>query len=119
MSGNAFRLFAGIVFALGPLTWLGSPGLLSHAHMSGTDSGEAAKLNQRGLEHLKKKEYDTAIQLFRDALKIQADYADALDNLGKALDAVGKDPEAIDDFDRALKLAPQNAVFHSNKGLAL
>ncbi len=67
-------------------------------------SPEAAKLNTQGLAHLNKKEYDAAIPLFRKALELQPDYPDALNNLGKALDATGKDDEAVADFDRALKL---------------
>jgi tetratricopeptide (TPR) repeat protein len=67
-------------------------------------SHQAMKLNQRGLSHLQKKEYDQAIASFREALQIQPEYPDALDNLGKALDATGKDAEAIADFDRAKAL---------------
>ena len=40
-----------------------------------------------------KKEYEQAIASFREALKIQPEYPDALDNLGKALEATGKDAE--------------------------
>src|SRR5262245_45353212 len=76
---------------------------------------EAKKLNHRGLERLNKGEYNAAVEFFRQALKIKPDYADALNNLGKALEALGKDDEAIGDFDQALKLAPENAVIHSNK----
>ena len=64
---------------------------------------EAAKLNHRGLDHLQKKEYDQAIENFRAALKIQPEYPDALDNLGKALEATGKDEEAIADFEAAME----------------
>ncbi len=93
--------------------------ILAAAQSANAAAGDAVKLNERGLAHLKKKEYDAAIKLFREALQSQPDYAEALDNLGKALDATGKDEEAIGDFDRALKLAPEQAVIHSNKGLAL
>jgi tetratricopeptide (TPR) repeat protein len=82
-------------------------------------SKEAMKLNNRGLDHLKKKEYSEATRLFQEALKIEPDFPDALNNLGKALESSGKDDEAIADFDKALKLAPQDAAIHSNKGLAL
>jgi tetratricopeptide (TPR) repeat protein len=64
-------------------------------------SHQAMKLNQRGLSHLHKKEYDRAIASFREALQIQPEYPDDLDNLGKALDAAGKDAEAIAEFDKA------------------
>lgn len=70
-------------------------------------SPEAAKLNHRGLEHLNKKEYEQAVASFREALQIQPEYPEALDNLGKALEATGKDAEAITDFDKAIQIAPQ------------
>jgi len=82
-------------------------------------SHEAAKLNQRGLDHLRRKEYDQAIASFREALQVQAEYPDALDNLGKALEATGKDAEAIAEFDKAIKIAPDNAAAHADKGMAL
>ncbi len=40
-------------------------------------SHEAAKLNQRGLDHLDKKDYHQAIASFREALQIQPEYAEA------------------------------------------
>jgi len=82
-------------------------------------SDDAKKLNSQGLDHLHKKEYDQAANLFRQALQLQPDFPEALDNLGKALDASGKDDEAVADFDKALKIAPQNASIHADKGLAL
>jgi tetratricopeptide (TPR) repeat protein len=84
-----------------------------------SSSHEAESLNHQGLEHLKKKEYDEAIRLFRQALQLQPDSVAALDNLGKALDAAGKDDDAIADFDKALKTAPENAAIYNDKGLAL
>ena len=80
---------------------------------------QAMKLNQRGLSHLHKKEYDQAIASFREALQIQPEYPDALDNLGKALDATGKDAEAMADFDKAIKIAPNNAAAYADRGMAL
>src|SRR5580700_12018134 len=91
----------------------------SGAETSAQNSPEAAKLNQRGVEHLQKKDYDAAIANFREALQQQPEFPEALDNLGKALDATGKDDEALSDFDKALKLAPQDATVHCDKGLAL
>jgi tetratricopeptide (TPR) repeat protein len=82
-------------------------------------SQQAMKLNQRGLSHLHKKEYDQAIASFRAALEIQPEYPDALDNLGKALDATGKDAEAIAEFDKAIKIAPNNAAAYADRGMAL
>jgi Flp pilus assembly protein TadD len=75
-----------------------------HADAGAEISHEAAKLNHRGLDHLHKKEYEQAIASFREALQIQPEFPDALDNLGKALEAIGKDGEAIAEFDKAIKL---------------
>ena len=80
---------------------------------------QAMKLNQRGLSHLHKKEYDQAIASFREALQIQPEYPDALDNLGKVLDATGKHAEAMADFDKAIKIAPNNAAAYADRGMAL
>ena len=91
----------------------------SHADNGPGISHEAAKLNQRGLDHLHKKEYEQAIASFREALKIQPEYPDAFDNLGKALESTGKDAEAIADFDKAIKIAPEKAAVYADKGLAL
>ena len=80
---------------------------------------EATKLNQRGVEQLQKKEYEAAIASFREALQQKPEFPEALDNLGKALEASGKDGEAIVDFDKAIQLAPQNATVYADKGMAL
>jgi len=114
-----FMFFASCFLVLSLSVFSRASFLFGGERASHAAASEAVKLNNRGLEHLKKKEYDAAIQFFRQALQIQPDFSEALNNLGKALDAVGKDPEAIGDFDRALKLAPENAVIHGNKGLAL
>jgi len=82
-------------------------------------SKEAAKLNQRGIDLLHKKEYEQAIASFREALRIQPEYWDALDNLGKALEAVGKDAEAIVELDKAIAIAPETAAAYADKGMAL
>src|ERR1700739_1018093 len=73
-------------------------------------SHEAAKLNQRGVGQLHKKEYEQAIASFREALHIQPEFPDALDNLGKALEATGKDEEALAAVDTAIKIAPAQAA---------
>jgi len=102
----ALALFLGLIGAA-----------VSHADNGPGFSHEAAKLNQRGLDHLHKKEYEQAIASFRETLKIQPEYPYALDNLGKALEATGKDAEAIADFDKAIKIAPEKAAVYADKGL--
>lgn len=82
-------------------------------------SEQAAKLNQRGIDYLHRKQYDQAIAIFREALQIQPEYADALDNLGKALEAADKGGEAIAQFDKAISIAPEKAAAYADKGQAL
>jgi tetratricopeptide (TPR) repeat protein len=82
-------------------------------------SQQATKLNHRGLDYLHKKQYDQAITSFREALQIQPEYPDALENLGKALETTGQDAEAIANFDKVISIAPEKAVVYAEKGLAL
>ena len=107
-----------VAFAIALIPLLNSPAR-TVADTDTQNSQEAAKLNHRGLEHLNRKEYDQAAASFREALQLQPESPDALDNLGKALEATGKDSEAIADFDKAIQLAPQNAATYADKGLAL
>src|ERR1700704_360923 len=78
-------------------------------------SQQAAKLNHHGLDYLHKKQYDQAITSFREALQIQPEYPDALENLGKALEATGQDAEAIANFDKVISIAPEKAVVYAEK----
>src|SRR5215469_15944890 len=99
------------------LVCLGSP--FFSADCASESSQDAASLNQRGLDLLHKKDYEQAIVSFREALRIQPEYWDALDNLGKALEAVGKDAEAIVELDKAIAIAPETAAAYADKGMAL
>src|SRR5690242_2861322 len=93
--------------------------LASTGSVASSVPDQALEFNRRGVDHLDKKEYDAAIKSFRDALKVKPDYSDALDNLGKALDAEGKSAEAVRDFKKVIKLAPDNAIAHNDMGRAL
>lgn len=60
-----------------------------------------------------------AVAQYRSALKINPDYAAALNNLGIALQGQGKYDEAIRHYVRALEIAPGDALVHNNLGAAL
>jgi Tfp pilus assembly protein PilF len=62
---------------------------------------------------------DEAIAAFREAIRLQPDYAPAHYNLGNALWAKGKADEAIAAFRGAIRLQPDDAPAHCNLGHAL
>jgi tetratricopeptide (TPR) repeat protein len=65
------------------------------------------------------KEYDRAIEAFRQVTKLDPTEADAWTNLGRLLDDQGKHAEAIECYDTALKHAPHDAVTLTNRGNSL
>src|SRR6516225_10992940 len=62
----------------------------AQAQSAPTTPPQAIELNKRGEALLAKKAYKAAAKEFRKALAIQPDYEGALHNLGKALEAEGK-----------------------------
>jgi tetratricopeptide (TPR) repeat protein len=60
-----------------------------------------------------------AIPQYREALRLNADYAEAHNNLGTALAKLGKPEEAIEHFRWALRLKPDFASAHGNLASAL
>ena len=60
-----------------------------------------------------------AIELYRAALKIRPDFAEAVNNLGLSLSAQEQPDEAISCFRRAIELRPEFAQAYNNLGVAL
>ena len=54
-----------------------------------------------------------------EALRIKPDYAQALDNLGLALEKTNRLPEAIERFQQAVRMDPDFADAHYHLGIAL
>lgn len=65
------------------------------------------------------KDFAAAEQYCRMALKIDKQYGPALFRLANALDHQGQHAEALDYFDKALELLPQQAHVWNNKGVCL
>ncbi|MBI4625480.1 MAG: tetratricopeptide repeat protein [Verrucomicrobia bacterium] len=68
----------------------------------------------RGLNHL-----DAAVASYRQAIALQPNHPDALNNLGSVLTTQGKVDDAIASFRQALALRPGSAEVHNNLGNAL
>ncbi|MSP68063.1 MAG: tetratricopeptide repeat protein, partial [Alphaproteobacteria bacterium] len=76
-------------------------------------------LFRAGLRAHQKQDHATAVRCYRDALRLDPDHADACNNLGVALRAIGRIEAAVAAYRRALALNPNNAGAHSNLGNAL
>ena len=62
---------------------------------------------------------DLAEKCFREALRLQPRYADAIANLGSLLIGSGRYPEATDAYEKALEVEPDRSDFHYMLGLIL
>ena len=63
--------------------------------------------------------HDSAIDSYKQALKIKPDYADAYNNMGIALKDKGDLDAAVDSYKQALKIKPDYAQAYNNMGVAL
>ena len=93
--------------------------------LSSGNSTKASK-NQRASAYLNmgngqlvKGGLDTAINSYKEALKIKPDYAEAYNNIGVALAAKGDLAAAIDGYEKALRIKPDYADAYNNMGNAL
>jgi len=80
---------------------------------------EAWELITKGISLYNLGLYDEAIPWYRNALRINPEYADAHNNLGLALYAKGLYDEAIPWYRNALRINPEHALAHANLGTAL
>ena len=60
-----------------------------------------------------------SVRFFLKALKIDPNYAPSYNGLGLVYDAMNKRDKALRNFDKALLIAPKNAVFLQNKACCL
>ena len=64
------------------------------------------------------KDYYGAIKLYREALKLNPNFADAYNNRGNAYKDLGQYERAIQDFDKAIQLNPNYDMAYNNRGVA-
>lgn len=86
----------------------------------GEDSAtEALALYRLGEQQMQAGQLGPAAQAFRQAIALDAQFAEAHANLGYVLDQGGDHAEAEDCYRTALQLAPGNATLHLNLGALL
>ena len=66
-------------------------------------------LSNLGLAYYNKKEFKLAEKYYQDALKIEPEFVIALHGLGKTYIAMGRIPEAVSIFEKAVKNSPRFA----------
>jgi tetratricopeptide (TPR) repeat protein len=74
--------------------------------------------NTLGSTYYKSGKYEEAIESYKQAIRIDPDYAMAHYNLGLAYVESGKYKEAIESYKQALRIDPDSAIAHYNLGVA-
>jgi Tfp pilus assembly protein PilF len=82
-------------------------------------AAQALALYRLGEQHMLAGQLEPAAQAFRQALALDAQFAEAHANLGYVLDQCGDHGEAEGHYRTALQLAPDNATLHLNLGALL
>ncbi len=72
-----------------------------------------------GVVALQTRHTERAVELFRNAIKVNANVAFAHGSLGKALMDLKRPAEALACFERAIALKPDTGMAHLNRGMAL
>jgi len=91
----------------------------SAKRMGAPSDPRVAGLFSAGLAHHQAGRLAQAEMHYRDTLALQPDHADALHLLGVIASQVGRHDVAVDLIGRAIELDRSNAIYHSNKALAL
>jgi tetratricopeptide (TPR) repeat protein len=78
----------------------------------------AMHLRDQGVTYLHRGEYETAVELLKEAIRIDPSNYVSYNERGAAYTFLDKDPEAIRDFNRSIVLNPKYAVAYRNRGSA-
>lgn len=81
-------------------------------------TGNAKTFFNLGKTHLKLQLYDEAVRAFKQAVQINADYAEAYNGLGDAYLYSGKPQEALSAYSQAIKINPSFAEAYNGLGIA-
>jgi tetratricopeptide (TPR) repeat protein len=82
-------------------------------------SDNAEELEKKGARALIKKDFETALDLFHQAVELNPEYDEALFKRGQCYYGLAEYENALVDFESALKKNPENLPIHFNKGLCL
>lgn len=75
-----------------------------------SENEEALALYRAGCEAIKAGDFEKAETLFKQALEIEEEFVDALDNLGIVLRRLGKTDEAIEVLKKSIAINPYNRI---------
>lgn len=93
-------------------------GVALYTHAIAVTKNNWLAWNNLGMQRLNAGELTAALDCFREAVRIKADYADGWYNAGVALLRLGRYPQAIAAYRYSLELEPNNADGWTNLGLA-
>lgn len=88
------------------------------AYKEGTWSNPAVRANKIGIAYHQMLEIDLARKQYEEAIKLDRQYSEAINNLGTVYYAKKNYRRAVNQYNKALKLAPKSASIYSNLGTA-
>ena len=97
--------------------WQSTRALFEHVLVV-TSNNQVAH-NALGIEFMKEKQLEKAVEHLTRALSIYPAYADAHNNLGLALTRQGRLDEGIQHYQQALQIRPDSSAAHNNLGLVV
>jgi len=77
----------------------------------------AEQYAEEGSKYAKDKQYDKAVESFKQAIKLNPNLAAAYHGLGGVYINMGRSSDALEPMKTAVRLAPDNALIHLNLGI--
>ncbi|MBI1748772.1 MAG: tetratricopeptide repeat protein [Acidobacteria bacterium] len=87
-----------------------------YLHVIGVDPRNPAGHHRLGMVHYRQKQYDKALAKFEEAMAINADLVDAMNDILAALTAQKKDSQALARVTKQINLAANKAPFYELQG---
>lgn len=88
-------------------------------NINGNNNQKAIDKYNMACNYKSKGDYDTSIKLFNEALSLNPNYADALNNLGNIYNAMEKYNEALEHLSKAVILLPNEPIILNNISICL